>query len=113
MGALKKNERYERTGPIFSLSIFILVKSSPKMIISIMIGTAKRESSQMLYVEIVFVPPKKIYEEYSSRALLLSPTKGTYFITTSWSMWSFPSGYKILFALMASSKTPPFEIFFD
>ncbi len=92
MGALKKKEIYERTGPIFSPSIFILVKSSPRTIISIMIGTARSESSQILYVEIVFVPPKKIYDVYSSKALLLSPTNGTYLMTTSWSICLFPSG---------------------
>lgn len=50
---------------------------------SIMMGTARRESSQMLYEEIVFTPPRKIYEVYSSKALLESPTKGTYLMTTS------------------------------
>jgi hypothetical protein len=59
---------------------------------STMMGTARRESSQMLYEEMVFIPPMKIYEEYSSRALLESPTKGTYLMTTSWSMWSLPLG---------------------
>jgi hypothetical protein len=40
----------------------------------------------------VLVPFMKIELEYSSRALLESPTKGTYLITTSWSMFVFPSG---------------------
>jgi hypothetical protein len=48
-----------------------------------MMGTASRESSQILYDEMVLTPPRKIYEVYSSRALLESPTNGTYLITTS------------------------------
>ena len=83
IGALKKKDRYERTGPIFSLSILILVNNSPRTTISIIRGTASSESSHMLYDVIVFVPPRKIYEEYSSIALFESPTNGTYFMTTS------------------------------
>jgi len=37
-----------------------------------------RESSQVLCITMVLVPPKKISEVYSSIARLLSPTKGTY-----------------------------------
>jgi len=46
-------------------------------------GTARRESSQILYEEIVLIPFINIREEYSSRALFESPTKGTYLMTTS------------------------------
>jgi len=83
IGALKKNERYERTGPIFLSSIVILVRSSLIMSKSSITGAARSESSQMLYEEIVFNPPIKICDEYSSNALLESPTKGTYLMTTS------------------------------
>lgn len=83
IGALKKNDRYDKTGPRDLPSIVILVISSPRTSISIIRGTANNESSQMLYVEMVLIPPKKIYEVYSSRALLESPTYGTYLITTS------------------------------
>lgn len=60
MGALKKNERYDRTGPSDFPSICILVISSPRTNMSIMSGTASKESSQMLYDEMVFKPPRKI-----------------------------------------------------
>lgn len=45
-------------------------------------GLARRESSQVLCIEIVLRPPMKISEVYSSKARLESPTYGTYFITT-------------------------------
>lgn len=60
MGALKKNERYDKTGPNLAPSIFILVKSSPRINISIINGTASNESSQILYEDIVLMPPRKI-----------------------------------------------------
>jgi hypothetical protein len=43
-----------------------------------MIGAARSESSQVLCSTMVFLPPMKISEVYSSMALLLSPTYGTY-----------------------------------
>ena len=45
-------------------------------------GAASNESSQVLCRTIVFCPPIKISEVYSSIARLLSPTYGTYLITT-------------------------------
>lgn len=72
IGALKKKLKYERIGPIGFPFICILEKSSPKMIISIINGVAKRESSQTLYEEIVLIPFMKILLEYSSRALFES-----------------------------------------
>jgi hypothetical protein len=72
IGALKKKLRYESTGPNVYSSIVILVKSSPKITMSIINGVARRESSQMLYVEIVLTPFIKIVLEYSSRALFES-----------------------------------------
>ena len=72
IGALKKKLRYESTGPIVYSSIVSLVKSSPKSTMSIINGVARRESSQMLYVEIVFTPFIKIVLEYSSSALFES-----------------------------------------
>jgi len=60
MGALKKKERYERTGPNFSPSIFILENNSAKITISIIMGVARSESSQILYEEMVLVPPMNI-----------------------------------------------------
>lgn len=41
-----------------------------------------RLTSQVLCIAIVLVPPIMISEVYSSIALLLSPTYGTYLITT-------------------------------
>ncbi|BAS82736.1 Os03g0192750 [Oryza sativa Japonica Group] len=43
-----------------------------------MIGAARSESSQVLCRTMVLLPPMKISEVYSSIALLLSPTYGTY-----------------------------------
>ena len=60
----------------------ILSASSATMIRSRMIGAARRESSQVLCSTTVLVPPMKISEVYSSMARLLSPTYGTYLITT-------------------------------
>ena len=47
-----------------------------------MIGAARRESSHVLCMTIVFFPPMNISDVYSSIALLESPTYGTYLITT-------------------------------
>lgn len=41
-------------------------------------GAANNESSHVLCITIVLRPPMKISEVYSSIALLLSPTYGTY-----------------------------------
>ena len=43
-----------------------------------MIGAASSESSHVLCITMVFVPPMKISLEYSSMARLLSATFGTY-----------------------------------
>lgn len=45
-------------------------------------GLARSESSHVLCMEIVFLPPMKISDVYSSSARFESPTYGTYLITT-------------------------------
>ena len=50
-----------------------------------MSGVASSESSHVLCITIVFVPPMKISDVYSSIARFESPTRGTYLITTTWS----------------------------
>ena len=60
----------------------ILWQISARMTRSSMIGDASSESSQVLWSTIVDLPPIMISEVYSSMARLLSPTYGTYLITT-------------------------------
>lgn len=57
---------------------WILVLSSARRTRSRMMGAARSESSQVLCSTMVFFPPMKISEVYSSMALLLSPTYGIY-----------------------------------
>ena len=45
-------------------------------------GAANKESSQVLWMEMIFSPPQKMEESYSSKARLESPTEGIYLITT-------------------------------
>jgi len=113
IGALKKKDRYDITGPIDLPSIVILENNSASTVMSYMSGTANSESSHTLYEAIVFRPFMKISDVYSSMARFESPTNGTYFITTSWSMFLLPSGYRTLLADIASSSTPALEIFLD
>ena len=61
-------------------------------------------SSQVLCMTMVERPPMKISEVYSSMARLLSPTYGTYLITTMWSGCS-PGLYKMLLLATMSSTT--------
>lgn len=83
--------------------------SSPSMARSRMSGAAKRESSQVLWMTSVLWPPIMISLVYSSIARLLSPTYGTYLITTTWSGCS-SLAYKMLFDWTISSTTLLFEI---
>ncbi|BAT10554.1 Os10g0369950 [Oryza sativa Japonica Group] len=64
---------------------WILVLSSARRTRSRMMGAARSESSQVLCSTMVFFPPMKISEVYSSMALLLSPTYGIYLMTMTWS----------------------------
>lgn len=61
----------------------------------------------------VFQPPMKISEMYSSIAFLESPVVGQYFITIVWSISIFPSGYKTLFEAKISSTQLDFDFSFD
>mmetsp|Transcript_55487 Transcript_55487/g.133832 ORF Transcript_55487/g.133832 Transcript_55487/m.133832 type:complete len:208 (-) Transcript_55487:1004-1627(-) len=79
---------------------------------SMMSGAASSESSHVLCIAIVFVPPMKIWDVYSSMARLESLTAGTYLITTVWSGCS-PSAYSSLFEATMSSTTLLLEISFD
>ncbi|KAF7055160.1 hypothetical protein CFC21_062726 [Triticum aestivum] len=56
-----------------------------------MMGAARSESSQVLCSTMVLLPPMKISEVYSSMALLLSPTYGTYCKTTVKLQYILPS----------------------
>uniref|UniRef100_A0A6B0UBU2 Putative secreted protein n=1 Tax=Ixodes ricinus TaxID=34613 RepID=A0A6B0UBU2_IXORI len=57
-------------------------QSSAKTNRSMMRGAASKESSQVLWTTMVLWPPSMISLVYSSMARLLSPTYGTYLITT-------------------------------
>mmetsp|Transcript_5615 Transcript_5615/g.15469 ORF Transcript_5615/g.15469 Transcript_5615/m.15469 type:complete len:301 (+) Transcript_5615:134-1036(+) len=70
---------------------------------SMISGAASRLSSHVLCMAMVLVPPMKMREVYSSSARLLSPTCGTYLMTTQWSGCS-PSAYiRRLEATMSST----------
>eukprot|EP00966_Prymnesium_polylepis_P307274 7100648-Prymnesium_polylepis.1 len=58
---------------------------SARMARSRMSGVASSESSHVLCITIVLVPPIKISEVYSSIARFESATVGTYLMTTTWS----------------------------
>mmetsp|Transcript_32245 Transcript_32245/g.66733 ORF Transcript_32245/g.66733 Transcript_32245/m.66733 type:complete len:332 (+) Transcript_32245:77-1072(+) len=117
-GALRRYERTERTGwkrsksasPCFFSEI--RSKSSVRMTRSMMSGAASSESSHVLCITTVLVPPMKISDTYSSIARLLSPTFGTYLITTTWSGCS-PGSYRMLLLATMSSTTFDLEISLD
>merc|ERR1719399_224685 len=58
---------------------------SARMTRSRMSGVASSESSHVLCITMVLVPPMKISEVYSSIARFESATYGTYLMTTTWS----------------------------
>ena len=60
--------------------IVTLEKTSISIIISKIRGAANKESSQVLWMEMIFSPPQKMEESYSSKARLESPTEGIYLI---------------------------------
>ena len=97
---------------IVSSFTIILEKASIKIIISNIKGAANNESSHVLWIDIIFSPPQKMAESYSSRALFESPTVGTYLITTKWSGCSW-LGYKTGLFPTISSITEAFVISFD
>lgn len=75
----ENNETVIYTSP--SALNWMRVLSSARRTKSRMMGAAKSESSHVLWSTMVFVPPMNISEVYSSIALLLSPTYGTYYNT--------------------------------
>merc|ERR1719399_1248300 len=85
---------------------------SARMARSRMSGVASSESSHVLCITIVFVPPIKISDVYSSIARLESATYGTYLMTTTWSGCSCGS-YSIRFDITMSSTTFDLEISFE
>lgn len=58
---------------------WILLLSSASKTRSKMMGAANKESSHVLCKTMVLFPPMNISDVYSSMALLLSPTYGTYY----------------------------------
>lgn len=90
-GALKRKPSSDSTGwkPCGSGSVSVqkLTRwhSSVSMARSSMMGAARSESSQVLCSTSVLVPPSISSDVYSSIARLLSPTYGTYLMTTQWS----------------------------
>mmetsp|Transcript_6551 Transcript_6551/g.24714 ORF Transcript_6551/g.24714 Transcript_6551/m.24714 type:complete len:323 (+) Transcript_6551:170-1138(+) len=101
-------KRFSSRGPLISMR----VESSAMRHMSRISGAASSESSHVLCITIVDLPPMKISLVYSSIALLLSPTYGTYLITTTWSGCS-PGLYKSSFDATMSSTTLLFEISLD
>jgi hypothetical protein len=75
---------------------WILVLSSARSTRSRMIGAARSESSQVLCSTMVFLPPMKISDVYSSIALLLSPTYGTYYMLQMSGKFQCKSMFKLL-----------------
>merc|ERR1719217_1712485 len=75
-------------------------------------GVASSESSHVLCMTMVLVPPMKISEVYSSIARFESATYGTYLMTTTWSGCSSFS-YSMRFEPTMSSTTFDFEISFE
>mmetsp|Transcript_21119 Transcript_21119/g.49876 ORF Transcript_21119/g.49876 Transcript_21119/m.49876 type:complete len:250 (-) Transcript_21119:684-1433(-) len=74
-----------------------------------MSGVAKSESSQVLCIAMVFFPPMKISDVYSSMARFESPTYGTCLMTTTWSGCS-SSSKRMRFDSTMSSTTFDLEI---
>mmetsp|Transcript_21233 Transcript_21233/g.36381 ORF Transcript_21233/g.36381 Transcript_21233/m.36381 type:complete len:258 (+) Transcript_21233:808-1581(+) len=85
---------------------------SARMHRSRMSGVASRESSHVLCITIVFVPPMKISDVYSSIARFESATAGTYLMTTTWSGCSCGL-YRIRLDMTMSSTTFDLEISFE
>lgn len=89
-GALHKQLRIDNTElngwqvvtKLLKMRKEILWQSSVRTMRSRMRGDASKESSHVLWQTIVFFPFIMISEVYSSMARLLSPTYGTYLITT-------------------------------
>merc|ERR1719486_483162 len=75
-------------------------------------GVASSESSHVLCITMVCWPPMKMSAVYSSIARLLSPTLGTYLMTTTWSGCS-SSPYRMRLEPTMSSTTLDFEISLD
>merc|ERR1711988_455805 len=85
---------------------------SARMARSRMSGVASSESSQVLCMTMVLVPPMKISEVYSSMARFESATLGTYLMTTTWSGCS-SSLYRMRLEPTMSSTTFDLEISLD
>lgn len=80
---IKKNKKIKivETTKLTSPSAlsWILLLSSASKTRSKMMGAASKESSHVLCKTMVLFPPMNISDVYSSMALLLSPTYGTYY----------------------------------
>ena len=117
-GALQRYPKVDKTLWNFLKSVYpscfhqILSNISVIRIKSIIIGAANKESSQTLYVEITFFPPKKISETYSSIAFFESPVLGQYLITTVWSISAFLP-YNVWLELRISVTQDDLEVSFD
>merc|ERR1719183_2178556 len=85
---------------------------SARMARSRMSGVASSESSHVLCITMVCWPPMKMSAVYSSIARLLSPTLGTYLMTTTWSGCS-SSLYRMRLEPTMSSTTLDLEISLD
>merc|ERR1719487_372299 len=95
-----------------SLRSSMRVMSSAKSTKSRIKGAASSESSQVLCMTIVLVPPMKIWLVYSSIARFESPTVGMYLITMQWSGCS-PGLYRRPFDSTMSFTTSDLEISFE
>merc|ERR1719460_1472980 len=96
-----------------SLVLYLMREEmSARMARSRMRGVASSESSHVLCMTMVLVPPMKISEEYSSIARFESATYGTYLMTTTWSGCSF-SAKSSRFEPTMSSTTFDLEISFE
>ena len=117
-GAFVRYDSSTETGwkPRYSESagdwISMRVESSAMRHMSRMSGAANSESSHVLCITMVDRPPMKISDVYSSIARLLSPTYGTYLITTTWSGCS-PGWYSSSFDATMSSTTLDLLISFE